>query len=71
MKDRVDQEVAIEIINTILGMTIDKIEKEIFEKLLKQREQIYLGDQEIAREVVEKYGVIIKKHSNKEKKDGE
>ena len=61
--NNVKTEVAIEMISLYIGLEL-KNDKELSNKLIKERERIYLGDNSLVDKVVNEYGEKIKKLLN-------
>ena len=54
-------EVALEIIDEKIGIAFHKEDKDEKEKLMKEREQLYLGNEEMIEKIIKVYGPEIKK----------
>lgn len=65
MREHVKTEVAIEIISLLIAFAIEDNNKEEVERLNKEKDRIYFGDEEIVEKAYSEYSKIIKERMNK------
>ena len=61
MNDNVKLDVAIEIISTKIAMAMDKKDSQETERLLKEREELYLGNWDVINKVLNEYSKDVKR----------
>lgn len=61
MNDNVKLDVAIEIISTKIAMAMDKKDSKETERLLNEREELYLGNWDVINKVLNEYSKDVKR----------
>ena len=61
MNDNVKLDVAIEILSTKIAMAMNNKDREETKKLLKERDQLYLGNWEIINKILKEYSLDVKR----------
>lgn len=65
MREHVKREVAIEIISMMIAFAVEDNNQEEINKLNKEKDMIYLGDEKIIEKSYNEYSKIIKKRMEK------
>lgn len=65
MREHVKREVAIEIISMMIAFAVEDNNKEEINKLNKEKDMIYLGDETIIEKSYNEYSKMIKKRMEK------
>ncbi|MBR3255078.1 MAG: hypothetical protein IKF97_02475 [Clostridia bacterium] len=61
MNENVKLDIAIEIMSTKIAMAMENKNQEEVNKLLDEREQLYLGNWEIINKIIDQYSVDVKR----------
>lgn len=65
MREHVKREVAIEIISMMIAFAVEDDDQEIINRLNKEKDMIYLGDETIINKTYNEYSKIIRKRMEK------
>lgn len=61
MNENVKLDIAIEIMSTKIAMAMENKNQEEVNKLLDEREQLYLGNWEIINKIIDQYSIDVKR----------